>query len=389
MKKILMYRWRAYNYLDIKKTFEKMGYEITELWQHLENYDVDEAFAEKLREELRAQTYEFVFTVNYFALIAEVCHEVGIRYVSWTCDNPLISMYHESVFYDTNRIFTFDETNLREFQAMGVKNIYYLPLAVDTDRIDAMLAEYGRQEAYANEVAFVGSLYERNSYDRMEGQLTDYLRGYFDGIMEVQSDLYGSNILEPSLTPDILEELSEHYELEKSSEKSFSDLGLIFSTTTLGFKVAQIQRIRALQELSKRYAVSLYSNSDTSMLPLVQYRGGVEYWTEMPQVFHNTKVNLNFTIPNIKSGIPLRMWDVLGCGGFLLSNFQAETPRFFKEGEHLVSFYSRDDMIEKVGFYLEHDTERQRIAKNGHDLVQKLHNYDVRMSEMMEVLSRN
>ncbi|MBQ5386462.1 MAG: glycosyltransferase family 1 protein, partial [Lachnospiraceae bacterium] len=250
-------------------------------------------------------------------------------------------------------------------------------------------SEYGRQEAYANEVAFVGSLYERNSYDRMEGQLTEYLRGYFDGIMEVQSDLYGSNILEPSLTPDILEELSEHYELEKSSEKSFSDLGLIFSTTTLGFKVAQIQRIRALQELSKRYAVSLYSNSDTSMLPLVQYRGGVEYWTEMPQVFHNTKVNLNFTIPNIKSGIPLRMWDVLGCGGFLLSNFQAESPRFFKEGEHLVSFYSRDDMIEKVGFYLEHDTERQRIAKNGHDLVQKLHNYEVRMAEMMEVLLRN
>lgn len=389
MKKILMYRWRAYNYLDIKKTFEKMGYEITELWQHLENYDVDEAFAKRLREELRAQAYEYVFTVNYFALMAEVCHEVGIRYVSWTCDNPLISMYHESVFYDTNRIFTFDETNLREFQAMGVKHIYYLPLAVDTDRIDAMLAEYGRQEAYANEVAFVGSLYERNSYDRMEGQLTEYLRGYFDGIMEVQSDLYGSNILEPSLTPDILEELSEHYELEKSSEKSFSDLGLIFSTTTLGFKVAQIQRIRALQELSKRYAVSLYSNSDTSMLPLVLYRGGVEYWTEMPQVFHNTKVNLNFTIPNIKSGIPLRMWDVLGCGGFLLSNFQAETPRFFKEGEHLVSFYSRDDMIEKVGFYLEHDTERQRIAKNGHDLVQKLHNYDVRMTEMMDVLSRN
>ncbi|MBQ2317321.1 MAG: glycosyltransferase family 1 protein, partial [Lachnospiraceae bacterium] len=66
-----------------------------------------------------------------------------------------------------------------------------------------------------------------------------------------------------------------------------------------------------------------------------------------------------------------------------------ESPRFFKEGEHLVSFYSRDDMIEKVGFYLEHDTERQRIAKNGHDLVQKLHNYDVRMAEMMEALSRN
>ncbi len=389
MKKILLYRWRAYNYLDIKKTFEKMGYEVTEMKQHLENYDVDEEFATRLREALHAQVYEFVFSVNYFALIAEVCHEIGVRYVSWTCDNPLISMYHQSVFYDTNRIFTFDETNLREFQAMGVKHIYYLPLAVDADRIDAILAQSKESALYANEVAFVGSLYERNSYDRMEGQLTDYLRGYFDGIMEVQSDLYGSNILEQSLTPDILEELSEHYELEKSSEESFSDLGLIFSTTTLGFKVAQMQRIACLGELSKRYSTSLYSNSDSSVLPLVQYRGSVEYWTEMPQVFYNTKVNLNFTIPNIKSGIPLRMWDVLGCGGFLLSNFQAETPRFFKEGEEMVSFYSREDLIEKVGFYLEHDAERQRIAKNGHDLVQKLHNYDVRMAEMMGVLSRN
>ncbi|MCR5000011.1 MAG: DUF3880 domain-containing protein [Lachnospiraceae bacterium] len=389
MKKILLYRWRAYNYLDIKKTFEKMGYEITEVWQHLVNYDVDEEFAEKLRGMLRDTAYEFVFTVNYFALISDVCQEEGIRYVLWTCDNPLISMYHESVFNDCNRIFTFEETNYREFKAMGVEHIWYLPLAVDTDRIDAMVAACEQPGLWSNDIAFVGSLYERNSYDKMEGALTDYLRGYFDGIMEVQCDLFGSNILEQSLTPEILEQLSEHYELEKSSEKSFSDLGLIFSTTTLGFKVAQMQRIRALRELSKRYAVSLYSNSDTSMLPLVQYRGGVEYWTEMPQVFHNSKINLNFTIPNIKSGIPLRMWDVLGAGGFLLSNFQAETPRFFKDGEDMVSYYSLEDLVDKAGFYLEHEAERERIARSGHDKVAKLHNYDVRMREMMEVLSRN
>lgn len=386
MKKILMYRWRAYNYIDIAGTFGKLGYEVVEIKQKLENYDVDEAFQERLAEALRADDYEFVFTVNYFALIAEVCHDAGVLYVSWTCDNPLISMYHESVFYDTNRIFTFDETNLREFQAMGVKHIYYLPLAVNADRIDQVLASCSDSKAYANDIAFVGSLYERNSYDRMERELTDYLRGYFDGIMEVQSDLFGSNILEQSLTPEILEELSEHYVLEKSSEKSFSDLGLIFSTTTLGFKVAQIQRIRCLRELSKRYKTSLYSNSDASMLPLVQYRGSVEYWTEMPQVFHNTKVNLNFTIPNIKSGIPLRMWDVLGCGGFLLSNFQAETPRFFKDGEHMVSFYSQEDLMEKAGFYLEHEAERKRIATAGHELVKQYHTYDVRMKEMLDVI---
>ena len=29
-----------------------------------------------------------------------------LRYVCWTCDNPLIGMYDRSVFHDCNWIFT-------------------------------------------------------------------------------------------------------------------------------------------------------------------------------------------------------------------------------------------------------------------------------------------
>ena len=48
-------------------------------------------------------------------------------------------MYHVSVFNDCNYIFTFDKTNYLEFKEMGVKHIWYLPLAVDVDRIDMIL----------------------------------------------------------------------------------------------------------------------------------------------------------------------------------------------------------------------------------------------------------
>ena len=133
------------------------------------------------------------------------------------------------------------------------------------------------------------------------------------------------------LTTDILEKLQEYFELEKS-EGSFSDLGLIFQTTVLGFKIAEVERRRALIELSKRYHVNVYSNSDISDMLRIQYCGSVDYWSELPQVFRMSKINLNFTIPNIKSGIPLRVWDVLGAGGFLLTNYQAEIPYYFKEG---------------------------------------------------------
>ena len=229
----------------------------------------------------------------------------------------------------------------------------------------------------------MGSLYEKNSYDELEHRLTDYLRGYFDAVMEIQSDLYGSNIVQDSLTTEILEKLQEHYVLEKS-EDSFSDLGLVFSVTTLGFKIAQIQRIRDLLALAKVLPVSIYSNSDVSELMTVQYKGGVEYWTEMPKVFAMSKVNLNFTIPNIRSGIPLRVWDVLGAGGFLLTNFQAELPMYFKEGEDLVSFYGKEDLVEKAKWYYTHEAQRKQIARNGHEKVKKYHSYEVRVREMLD-----
>lgn len=130
---ILMYRWKAYNYRDIEQTFLLLGHTVDNIEQHLGNYDIDPEFEKIIENKLRETHYDMVFTVNYFALISNVCQKMGIKYVSWSCDNPLISMYHESIFHPCNYIFTFDKTNYLEFREMGVEHIWYLPLAVDTD----------------------------------------------------------------------------------------------------------------------------------------------------------------------------------------------------------------------------------------------------------------
>ena len=394
---ILMYRWKAYNYRDIEQTFLLLGHTVDNIEQELGSYDVSPEFERVIEEKIRGTHYDMVFTVNYFPLISNVCERTGVKYVSWTCDNPLISMYHESVFHACNYIFTFDKTNYLEFRGMGVKHIWYLPLAVDTERMDALLGAPEKPERrnatqdsemrkYRGNVAFVGSLYERNSYDKIKNRLPEYLRGYFDAVMEAQLNISGANIVEPMLTTNILEQLQEYFQLEKS-EGSFSDLGLIFQTTVLGFKIAEIERRRALIELSKHYKVNVYSNSDVSDLLRIQYCGSVDYWSEMPKVFRMSKINLNFTIPNIKSGIPLRIWDVLGCGGFLLTNYQAEIPYYFKEGEDLVCFDGLEDLCEKVGYYLEHEEERKRIAWNGYRKVREKHSYIERIRTILDTVA--
>lgn len=382
---ILMYRWKAYNYRDIEQTFRLLGHTVDNIEQELGSYDIDPEFEKKIEQLLIKNQYDMVFTVNYFALISNSCQKLHIKYVSWTCDNPLISMYHESVFNDCNYIFTFDKTNYLEFKGMGVEHIWYLPLAVDTNRVDTVIQNAEDLPKYRGDIAFVGSLYERNSYDKIKPKLPEYLRGYFDAVMEAQLNISGANIVEPMLTTDILTQLQQYFQLEKS-EGSFSDLGLIFQTTVLGFKIAEIERRRVLIELSKYYDVNVYSNSNVSDLVQVRALGSVDYWSEMPKVFHMSKINLNFTIPNIKSGIPLRIWDVLGAGGFLLTNYQAELPLFFKEGEDLVCFDGIEDMREKAGYYLKHEEERKQIAENGYRKVKEYHSYVNRIQTMLEIL---
>lgn len=383
--RILVYRWKAYNYMDIEQTFAAMGHIVDHIEQKLGNYDIEPEFEKILTKKIHEQDYDLVFTVNYFAVISNVCQREHIPYVSWTCDNPLISMYHESVFHDCNYIFTFDQTNYLEFKQMGVKHIWYLPLSVDAKRLDSLMNQADDLYQYQADVSFVGSLYERNSYDKIKSSLPEYLRGYFDATMEAQMNLSGANIIEPMLTTEILEKLQKYFRLEKS-EGSFSDLGLIFQTTVLGFKIAEIERRRALLELSKYFKVHVYSNSDTSDFLNIQYCGAVDYWSQMPKVFRASKINLNMTIPNIKSGIPLRVWDILGSGGFLLTNYQAEIPYYFEEGKDLVCFDGIEDMRDKVRYYLSHEEERAKIARSGYEKVKEHHTYVDRLSKILKIV---
>lgn len=386
--RILVYRWKAYNYPDILEAFSNLGYEYVTVERDLNCYDEDPEFERQLTEMILQEECDMVFTVNYFALITTVCAALKIPYVVWTCDNPLISMYNRKVFEDCNYFFTFDKTNFLEFKGMGVKHIWHLPLAVNTKRIAYVLENGADLAAYQNEIAFVGSLYERNSYDMLRPELPQYLQGYFDAAIWAQQCINGGNILEEMLTVNILEQLQEYFKLEKSRD-SFSDLGLIFSTTVLGFKTAAEQRQRALIELAKKYPVTIYSNSNTSELFRVRYGGSLDYWSEMPKVFYGSKINLNFTIPNIKSGLPLRIWDVLGCRGFLMTNFQAEIPYYLKHKEDLVCFESVEELTELAGYYLAHEEERKQIAESGYQKVRKYHTYEQRITEMMEIVNSN
>ena len=367
---------------DIISAFNNMGHQVEIFDKKLENYNEDKDFTNEISDLITEQQYDFVFTVNYFGAVSDGCQRCNVKYVAWTCDSPLISMHHQSIFNECNYIFIFDKVNFYMFQAAGVKNIFYLPLAVDTNRMDAIISNANDLHKYNSDISFVGSMYEKNSYDDIKSSLSDYLRGYFDAAMLAQLDIFGENILDRLLTSDILSELMNLIDFHQD-KRSFSNIALVFSTTFLGFKVASMERIKCLNELAKKYMVDLYTDSNSAELIGVNNIGSVDYHKDMSKVFHQSKINLNFTIKNIRSGIPLRVWDVLGAGGFLVTNFQAEIPQYFENGKDLVYFDSIDDMSRKVEYYLIHEDERMQIARNGYKKVKKYHSYESRLKQII------
>ena len=95
------------------------------------------------------------------------------------------------------------------------------------------------------------------------------------------------------------------------------------------------------------------------------------------------------TLKSIQSGLPLRIFDIMGCGGFLMTNYQTELTDHFEIGRDLETYSSIDELVDKCAFYLEHDDIRREIARNGYEKIKQQHTYPHRMAEMLRNVTSN
>ncbi len=77
-----------------------------------------------------------------------------------------------------------------------------------------------------------------------------------------------------------------------------------------------------------------------------------------------------------RSGMTMRLFEVPASGALLLTDRSAETDLAVTPGEHVVTFADLPEFKAKLGHYLEHAAERERIAKSGMEHVRLHHTYD-------------
>lgn len=378
--KILYYAWDEITHEDCTECLQQLGCQVDIVTGSIQNYDIDEAFMEKLKSFCMAG-YDCIFTFNYFPVISRVADDCQIKYISWVFDSPHLTLDSVTLSNRCNCVFLFDHELCLKYRQKGIQTVHHMPLAYNQSRIEHMIQNLAPH--YEHDVTFLGTLYnDENDYLSQVNYLPKKLEGYIDGLIDAQLLIYGFDFCSVLFDKEKCNEMAKYIQVDMGSQ--FMDYRDELFRNMIRKKITVIERRTLLSMIGQTYQVDLYAPKEPDNLP-VTYKGYANYRKQMPEIFYTSKINLNITLRSILSGIPLRVIDILGSHGFLLTNYQPELADYFVNGEDLVWYESREDLMDKIDFYLSHDKERERIAQNGSWKVQAHFSYSELLPKILQI----
>lgn len=395
--KILYFKWNSYGAEDIQAAFESLGNVVSVMPYSKDDVYRNDKLQKTIIDKLHEEAADVAFSSNYYPPIAEACHDAEIPYISWIYDSPHVMLYSYTTIYETNHIYVFDKELYEEFAGNRINTVHYMPLAANPVRLRSLIEDQKQQEMFKNskfynkaDIAFVGAMYdEKHTFFRRLHSISDYTRGYLEGIIAVQRNIWGYNLIQGLMREDIMDDMSQDIPM-KPNEDSVAKREYLFAEYCINREITARERLEYITGIGERFSgdnkpiLDIYTKNVENRIKGTINHGFIDPYTAAPFVYDKAKINLNITLRSIHTGIPLRVFEILGSGGFLLSNYQADFADCYIDGEDYVSYSSKEDMFDKIEYYLSHEKERAEIAENGLRRTMNDHTYEERLKLMLE-----
>ena len=362
---------------------DRMGYEVEMYPKPIEELKGNEEQERQLEIFIKSAKVDFVLSNVFSREAARVTNQLELKYAVWCMDSPSFPAWVPEAEYDNCYLFYFDYREYELKKQSGLKNVYHLPLATDIVWSGQLVITDEETQKYGCNMSFVGGLYSDNPYDRMFSIFPADMQEAFIELIEKSAFVWdGQDRLHmpAELVQAVRQKCPQIFYPCDMPDEYF------LRTCMLGRKLTNVERTLLMELLSERFDIHLYTR-DTEIVP-----AGVRRFPEIPalkgapKVFYSSKINLNITLRSITSGVPARVFEVMGVGGFVLSNWQEEIPELFVEDKEIVTFKTPEELVDKADYYLRHEDKRARIAINGYRRVKEQYTYEHRLNKIISIV---
>ncbi len=342
---------------------------------------------ELLEEELEEGHYDLAVTYDFCREVSNACQNSHIPYYAWVYDSPLMDLYSKEALNEMNYISVFDRKQYGRLSLLGLKHLFYLPLAPEIDNFGAVHIGKRDEKKYSCDISFVGRLYKNRGFEQIFYENSKIFLEEAESLIRQMDCTWNTST---TIFDKASEELIS-YMASKQQEDTWKAWNVhkrfFCESMKLARKCNETERIHLLKALEERFHIVVYADdSAKEILKDLTVKPWLDYGSEMPKVFHLSKINLNITSRSIESGIPQRVWDILAVGGFCLTNYQPELDEYFEVGKDLEVYHNLEELEDKIAYYLTHEKERLTVAINGYKRIKDHHSLKARLRQALDFI---
>lgn len=372
---------------NIMFALDRMGHEVAFYPIPMEELSDDETEGKAIKEFIKNTRIDFVISNMFSPIMAQLTHEIGMKYAVYGMDSPYFATYLP-IFprYDNCYLFYFDRREYQMLKKRGYNNVYWMPLAADVVSAQDIAITDEEVRKFTCDVSFVGGLYGNNQYDKYIERFPREMQQIFSHIIEQSAFCWdGKDRVTPFLEPKLLKLIRDFCPELFDADYDMPD-DYYVKTFFLARKISHVERTLLVKLLAEHYDFRLYTWKHEKVPEGVNSFPPISSLLESSKVYYAGKINLNVTLRSIENGVPLRIFEIMSVGGFVLSNWQEGITELFEEGKEIVTFKTPEEMIEKVDYYLAHEEERVRIGINGYQKVKKCYTFEHQLSKIISIL---
>ncbi len=321
---------------------------------------------------------DILFTVNHLGFdqegaLTRLLTSVELPCVSWFVDSPAyILLDHHLNASPLVMTPVWEREYERFLMGFGFDNVFHLPLAGDPE----VFLRSGRDGDVQYRVGFVG--------DSMVAAVDKWRRlcRPFPGIERLIAGA-AEKLLQHRHRDPISLARDTSQEMNIPLPDWTPEETLVFSSV-LVLEATLIYRQRATAALSET-ELDLFGDQGWRgyMPPDAQLHRPVDYYSELPELYHSTAVNLNLTSLQMPTAVNQRVFDVPLAGGFLLTDRQDDLELLFDAPSETATFTDPEELPELVSYYLSHETRRLQIARRAASRVCAEHTYRHRIDTII------